>query len=97
MSVRRSLAWTFSGQFIAFVVQFGGLIVVSRLLSPREVGIYAIAMAALGLIQVFTTFGIASFIVREAELPTETLEAAFTVNAILIVSLTLLLAGLPPV
>jgi len=94
MSVRRSLAWTFSGQFIAFVVQFGGLIVVSRLLSPREVGIYAIAMAALGLIQVFTTFGIASFIVREAELPTETLEAAFTVNAILIVSLTLLLAGL---
>ncbi|WP_162237076.1 oligosaccharide flippase family protein [Sphingomonas sp. Leaf28] len=92
--MRRSLAWTFSGQFIAFVVQFGGLIVVSRLLSPREVGIYAIAMAALGLIQVFTTFGIASFIVREAELPTETLEAAFTVNAILIVSLTLLLAGL---
>jgi len=94
MSVRRSLAWTFSGQLIAFVVQFGGMIVVSRLLSPREVGIYAIAMAALGLIQVFTTFGIVSFIVREAELSSKTLETAFTVNSVLIVCLTILLAGL---
>jgi len=94
MSVRRSIAWALSGQFIAFAVQFGGLIVISRLLSPREVGIYAIAMAALGIIQVFTTFGIASFIVRETELPPGTLETAFTVNAVLVVCLSTLLAGL---
>ena len=94
MSVRRSIVWAFSGQFVAFVVQFIGLIVISRLLSPREIGIYAIAMAALGVIQVFTTFGIASFVVREAEMPSHTLESAFTVNAILIASLTLVLLGL---
>ncbi|MBJ6123341.1 oligosaccharide flippase family protein [Sphingomonas mollis] len=94
MSVRRSLAWAFSGQFAAFSVQFVGLVVISRLLAPREIGIYTIAMAALGIIQVFTTFGIASFVVREPEMPQATLESAFTVNAILIVSLSMLLMGL---
>lgn len=94
MSVRRSLAWAFSGQFIAFAVQFAGTIAIARLLSPSEIGIYAIAMAALGIIQVVTTFGIASYIIRETELPPGTLEVAFTINTILILSLTLLLAGL---
>ncbi len=94
MSVRRSLAWAFSGQFIAFAVQFAGTIAIARLLSPSEIGIYAIAMAALGIIQVVTTFGIASYIIREAELAPGTLEGAFTVNTILVLSLTLLLAGL---
>ena len=90
MSVRRSLAWAFSGQFITFAVQFAGSIIIARLLSPRELGTYAIAMAALGLMQVFTTFGISSFIVRETELAPGTLESAFTVNAILAVSLSIL-------
>lgn len=94
MSVRRSLAWAFSGQIIAFVVQFAGSVAIARLLSPGEIGIYAIAMAALGLIQVFTTFGIAAYIVREVELAPETLDAAFTVNAVLAVGLTLALTGL---
>lgn len=94
MSVRRSLAWAFSGQFIAFAVQFAGTIVIARLLSPSEIGIYAIAMAALGIIQVVTTFGIASYIIRETELAPGALEGAFTVNTILVLSLTLLLGGL---
>ncbi len=93
MSIRRSLAWAFSGQFLAFAIQFVGLIVISRLLTPHEIGIYAIAQAALGITQVFTTFGIASYIVREAELPPQTLNAAFTVNAILVVCLSILLTA----
>lgn len=94
MSVRRSLAWAFSGQFITFAVQFAGSIAVARLLSPGETGIYVIAMAALGIIQVFTTFGIASYIVRETELAPGTLDSAFTVNAVLAIGLTLMLIAL---
>ncbi len=93
MSLRRSFAWAFSGQFLSFAVQFVGMVVVSRLLSPREIGIYAIAMAALAIINVFTTFGIGSFIVRETELSPGTLESAFTINAILAVGLSTVLTG----
>lgn len=91
MSVRRSLVWAFSGQFFTFAIQFAGSIAIARLLSPSELGIYAISMAALGLVQVFATFGIASYIVREAELAPGTLETAFTVNALLAIALTLML------
>lgn len=94
MSVRRSLAWAFSGQFVTFAVQFAGSIAIARLLSPSELGIYAISMAALGLVQVFATFGIASYIVREAELAPGTLDTAFTVNALLALGLTAILIGL---
>lgn len=94
MSIRRSLAWAFSGQFAAFFVQFAGSIVIARLLSPQEIGIYAIAMAAIGIVQVVTSFGIGAYIVREANLPVGTLESAFTVNTILILILSTMLFGL---
>lgn len=93
MSVRRSLAWAYSGQFIAFAVQFGGSVVIARLLSPHELGIFAIAMAAVGIIQIITSFGIVSYIVRETNLTTSVLDAAFTINAILILSLCVALTA----
>jgi O-antigen/teichoic acid export membrane protein len=91
MSVRRSFAWAFSGQAVASVIQFTGLIVISRLLTPHEIGIYVIAMATLGLTQVFTTLGIAAFIVREPDLTEQVLASAFTVNTILLAILSLAL------
>ena len=94
MSVRRSLAWAYSGQFVSFVIQFAGSVVIARLLSPQEIGIYAIAMAAMGVVSIFTVFGVGSFVVREPDLRPHTLEAAFTVNAVLTVALSLALVGL---
>lgn len=94
MSVRRSLAWAFSGQATNVVVQLGGSLVIARLLSPYELGVYAIAMAAIGLVQVFATFGISAYLVREPELTPETVSAAATVNAALVIGLSAVLLGL---
>ena len=94
MSLRRSLAWAFSGQFTSFAVQFVGSIIVARLLGPREIGIYAISMAAIGIVQIFATFGLAAYVVRETELTDDMLNGAFTVNALLAIALTVIIAGL---
>lgn len=94
MSVRRSLAWAFSGQFAALVVGFLGSIVVARLLSPREMGVYAIAMAAQGIVGIFVNFGVGAYVVRDPDLRPETLDAAFTVNALLAVGLSVILFAL---
>lgn len=93
MSVRRSLAWAFSGQILTFVVSFAGSVIVARLLSPHEMGIFAIAMATQGLIGIFVSFGVGAYIVREPNLEQGTLDAAFTVNALLATALSLLLFG----
>lgn len=90
MSVRRSLAWAYSGQIMSFGIQFATSIIIARILSPHEMGIYAIATAVQGIIWIFTNFGIGAYIVREVDLKRETLDTAFTVNAIL----SFILAGL---
>lgn len=93
MSVRRSVAWAFSGQVLTFAVQFAGSIVITRLLSPYELGVFAISMAALGIVQVFATFSISSYLIREPTTDANVQAAAFSVNAILAVGLTIILIG----
>lgn len=93
MSVRKSLAWAFSGQIFNVIVQFGGSLIVARLLSPYEFGVYAISMAAIGIVQVFATFGISTYIVREVDLHVEKISAAFTVNTLLVACLSAVLVA----
>lgn len=83
MSVRRALAWSFLGQTFLFTTQFAGSVIVARLLSPHEIGIFAVAMATIGLIGTIQAFGLHNFIVREAEVDEPMLATAFTLNAIL--------------
>ena len=85
--IRRAFFWSFSGQLISFVIMFLGSLVIARLLSPREMGIYAVSMATIGILQIITAFGVGNYVIREPELKEHTLDTAFTVNAILGVSL----------
>ena len=91
MSFRRSLIWSYLGQFVAFIGTFGGSVVVARLLSPHELGIFGIAMALSGVLSVFTSFGVGSYVVRDGALDSRTLDTAFTVNALLCLLLSCLL------
>ena len=93
MSVRKSLAWSYGSQVATFILTFGTSVVVARLLSPREMGIYAMAFAVSGVVSSFTTFGVSSYVVREAELPREVLRAAYTTNASLAVLVSAMLMG----
>ena len=94
MSVRRSLAWMILSQGGNFVLQFGSTVVLARLLTPYDMGIYAAAMAVVGILSVFQAFGVALFVIREPHQDGNMLATAFTLNAIISVLLTLAIAGL---
>lgn len=83
MSVRLSLFWSYLAQISAFVITFGSTIVVARLISPRDFGIFAMATAATTVINVFMQFGLAKYLMREAEITRELLRSLFTVNVLL--------------
>jgi O-antigen/teichoic acid export membrane protein len=83
MSIRRSLVWTAGGQLVLFIVQFGSQVVLSRILTPYEVGISAIAFTISGLLNIMQTFGLRNLVIRERELPPSMVETAFTMNLIL--------------
>lgn len=91
MSVRKSLVWTYGSQAATFFITFGTSVVMARLLTPREFGVFALASATSAVLGIFLAFGVQSYLLREGELGKPLLRAVFTVNAILNVCLSLAL------
>jgi O-antigen/teichoic acid export membrane protein len=82
VSVRRSLGWALISQSTSFIVGFISSVVVTRILSPREIGVYAIASAFVGVLAIISAFNVQSYIVRARTLDMDMLESAFTVNMV---------------
>jgi O-antigen/teichoic acid export membrane protein len=95
MSVRRSLAWSYSAQLLNFVVAFGSSVIIARLVSPREFGIFAMAASITSLLAIVFGFGLSNLIVREAEMPKERLRSMLGVSSTYTASLCglILLSG----
>lgn len=54
--------------------------VLARILSPAEVGIFSVAAALSGLASVVRDFGVSEYLIQEAELTAEKIRAAYSVN-----------------
>ena len=94
MSVRRSVAWMAVAQGSYFALQFGASIVLARLLSPHDMGVFAIALATTSLLALVQAFGLGSLIVREPQLEPDLLATAFTINTLIGLVLAASTAGL---
>jgi O-antigen/teichoic acid export membrane protein len=91
------LAFSFADKY---GVQALGLIttmILARLLTPSEFGLFAVASAIAMLIEVFRDFGVGNFLVQEQEITPHTVRCAFTVTLVLslLCSAALLIAASP--
>lgn len=77
------MMWAFAGQFVSFTATLGSAAIVARLLSPTEMGIFALAMATVALISGLSTTGINTYVIREHHLSLSVRDTAFTINALL--------------
>ena len=93
MSFRRSVAWMAASQGCLFILQFGGTVVLARLLTPYEMGVYAVAAAVMGVLGILRAFGLTVFVVREPQIDADLLASAFTVNAVVAALVAFLVAG----
>ncbi|CAN0481130.1 unnamed protein product, partial [Phaeothamnion confervicola] len=50
------------------IIGIGSTVLLSRLLLPEEVGVYAVGAAVLAIVHVFRDFGVSSYLVREPQL-----------------------------
>ena len=89
MNVRKSVYWSFALQGLVSAISFANTVILARLLTPHEFGIFAIALAAQAVIQMFTMFSVASYVTRHPDLTPQVMASAFTVNAMIM----LVLAG----
>lgn len=97
MKIRRSLGMTGLSQSVSFVLSFISVIVVSRLLTPEEIGVFSVAVAVLGFAHIFREFGVGQYLIRAQYVGREELRAAFTVTLITssCIALVLFLLGKP--
>lgn len=79
---RRSLAWTLAERYAGLLINFVGLTVLARLLSPAEFGIFAIAAGLSALLVVVRDFGATNWIIQAPELPDWQLRTAATLTLV---------------
>jgi len=68
MQLRKSLLITFLSSNASTVVMFGVTLILARLLSPADIGVFSIAVVFVNIVAVFRDFGIHAYLVREQTL-----------------------------
>jgi O-antigen/teichoic acid export membrane protein len=82
LNVRRSLAWSFAQQATQFALNAVGSIIIARLLTPAEVGVFAIAVSVSFLLSAVPGAGVSLYLVRERDLDDSKIRSAFGVMII---------------
>ena len=77
---RRSFVVSFAEKYLLLVLNTAGAMILARLLTPAEVGLYAIGAVLAGLVQVLRDFGVGAYLIQEPQLTPVKLRAALTVN-----------------
>jgi O-antigen/teichoic acid export membrane protein len=93
-TLRKSLVINFAQNYGIIVIQFTASIILARLLSPAEIGIFSVAATLIALAQAVRDFGVGQYIVQEKELNAERIRSAFTVTLIVAVILAAITASL---
>jgi O-antigen/teichoic acid export membrane protein len=96
LSIHRALRVTGLASAIGFVLAFASSIILSRLLTPKEIGIYSISVSLLTFGHVIRDFGVGQYLVKQKELTEQDLRAAFTVLLITSWSIAALMLLLGP-
>jgi O-antigen/teichoic acid export membrane protein len=76
------------------LAQFLASVIIARLMSPFEVGVYAVAFSITGLLGAVQGLGLTGFIVREADLADDLKSTTYTINLILNLCLAAAIGGI---
>jgi len=83
LSVRKSLVFSFAQKYTTLVFGFAQIVIVSRLLTPKEIGVFSVAVGLTTLANMLRTFGISDYLVQEKSLTDRMIRTSFTINLIL--------------
>lgn len=82
VSVRKSLLITFSQSYFLLLLQFSASLVIARLLTPAEIGLFSVSVVLIGIGNTLRDFGVVDYIVQEKELTEARLRAAILMTTL---------------
>lgn len=80
MSTRRALGFSFLDRYAALVLSIGSSMVIARLLTPAEIGVFSVTMVFLFALNALRDMGAGQYLIQERELAPTRLRAAWTVS-----------------
>lgn len=83
LSIRRSLLMSLAQKYTSFLLTLPTIMILSRLLTPAQIGIFSVAMAMLALVHMLRDFGVSQFIVQHATADQGVVRTAFTINLLI--------------
>jgi O-antigen/teichoic acid export membrane protein len=86
--IRRAVIFSTGQRYLAMVVNFGTMVIVSRLLTPAEIGVSAAATAIIAIAYSVREFATADFLVAQKELTRAHVRTAFTVMLLLTIAIS---------
>lgn len=93
-SLRKSLVFSFGQRNAILVIQFVSSLIIARLLTPHEIGIFSIGAVIVSFSHIVRDMGVSNYVVQERELTTERIRCAQAIVWITSWSLALLLIAL---
>ncbi len=78
--MRRSLWYSFADNHVGMLLQLASSLVIARLLTPSEIGIFAVAAVFAALASTFRDFGVVEYLIQSKELTPGKIRAAFGLN-----------------
>ncbi len=80
MSIRKALVFSFIDRYASLVLAVVSSMILARLLTPADIGIFSVTMVMLSFIATFRDFGAGSYLVQEKELTADRIRATFSVQ-----------------
>ncbi|MFV0476239.1 MAG: lipopolysaccharide biosynthesis protein [Parahaliea sp.] len=90
LSTRMAIAFSIAVRYLMLLAQFGSTMVLARLLTPHEIGVYSAGYTVVALAYLFRDFGLNQYLIQEQNLNEEKVTSAFTLTVIISWSLGLL-------
>ena len=78
-NIRRSLIINFFSSSGATLLKFAVSVIIARILSPSDIGVFSITVVFVNIAQIFRDFGVSSYLQREKELTPDKLRSAMGV------------------
>lgn len=89
--IRKPLLFSASEKYSSLVLQFGVSIIIARLITPEQFGVFSVAYAIVGFAQIIREMGVTSYIIQKNDLTSDDVRASLFVTIIVAWILALLL------
>lgn len=77
MSVRKSLGLSFLDRYSGLIITIGSTMVLARLLTPAQMGVFAVTMVFVSVLAGLRDFGASSYLIQEKQITDDKIRAAW--------------------